>query len=135
MRINGSFGLYESYNSMHTRDIPQISVEEAKEQMQQTKQQNALTSEIPALQNPAEPAEKASKIADLDNISLSFNKEDDYGYIGRDSSLVQLDIEKALSDMKKDSVLEEYQFFVGSAGALGKPQVSEDGIVIPKFFV
>lgn len=36
-----------------------------------------------------------------------------YDLKGIDSDIVRLDIEKALSDMKKDQVLQQYQFFVG----------------------
>ena len=46
----------------------------------------------------------------------------DQAFIGRDSSLESLDIQKAISDMRKDSILQEYQSFVGNAG-------QEDGTV------
>ena len=36
-----------------------------------------------------------------------------YELKGMDSDISKLDIEKALSDMKKDQVLQQYQFFVG----------------------
>ncbi len=32
---------------------------------------------------------------------------------GVDSDISKLDVEKALSDLKKDQVLQQYQFFVG----------------------
>lgn len=51
----------------------------------------------------------------LSDISLSFHKEDDYSYIGSEKDLAQLDVQKAISDMKKDSILQNYQYFVGSA--------------------
>ncbi|MBQ0042779.1 MAG: hypothetical protein KBS85_05600 [Lachnospiraceae bacterium] len=57
---------------------------------------------------------RASRIANLQDISLTFNKDDDFSYIGADSPLDKLDMDKAISDMKKDSVLEQYQYFVGS---------------------
>ena len=46
----------------------------------------------------------------------------DQAFIGRDRSLESLDIQKAISDMRKDSILQEYQSFVGNAG-------QEDGTV------
>lgn len=36
-----------------------------------------------------------------------------YELKGVDSDLSKLDVEKALSDLKKDQVLQQYQFFVG----------------------
>lgn len=42
-----------------------------------------------------------------------------YDLKGIDSDIVRLDIEKALSDMKKDQVLQQYQFFVGEKKAGG----------------
>ena len=70
------------------------------------------------------------RMADLENISLTFNKEESYDYIGSESGLANLDVQKAVSDMRKDSVLQEYQYFVGSAQALLRE--TQDGIVIPK---
>ena len=77
----------------------------------------------------------ASKSADLENISLKFNAGEDYEYIGKDKELANLDIHKAISDMKKDSVLQQYQYFVGNAQSFMNDAIvaSEDGIVIPKF--
>ena len=42
------------------------------------------------------------------------HKQDDFGYIGRDSDIHSLDVEKAISDMRKDQILQQYQYFVGS---------------------
>lgn len=65
------------------------------------------------------------------DVSLTFQKENDFGYLGSNSSLDNLDVQKAISDMKKDSVLQQYQFFVGSSTDLTK-FASEDGTVIQK---
>ncbi len=61
-------------------------------------------------------------ITDINNISLTFNKEETFDYIGSESSLARLDIQQAISDMRKDKILEEYQYFVG-----GKPDLEYDG--------
>ena len=52
--------------------------------------------------------------APLEDISVTFHKQDDFGYIGRDSDIRSLDVEKAISDMRKDQILQQYQYFVGS---------------------
>ena len=52
--------------------------------------------------------------APLEDISITFHKQDDFSYIGRDSDIHSLDVEKAISDMRKDQILQQYQYFVGS---------------------
>lgn len=79
------------------------------------------------------PKAQVSRNADINNISLKFNASDDYSYIGKDKDITNLDMQKAISDMKKDSVLQEYQYFVGSSKNFLESKVSEDGVVIPKF--
>lgn len=69
--------------------------------------------------------------AKLEDISLTFNKQEEFGYIGQDSDIRSLDMEKAISDMKKDQVLQQYQYFVGSVKNLNVDNA--DGIVIAKF--
>ena len=68
--------------------------------------------------------------------ALSMLANEDYGYIGQESSLENLDMQKAISDMKKDSVLQEYHYFLGApentSGAGMIQSASEDGRVILK---
>lgn len=73
------------------------------------------------------------KNADVHALSLTFNANEDFGYIGQDSDLGNLDMQKAISDMKKDSILHQYQYFVGSAENLFPQSSSEDGAVFLKF--
>lgn len=42
-----------------------------------------------------------------------YQSDASYELKGVDSDLSKLDVEKALSDLKKDQVLQQYQFFVG----------------------
>ncbi len=72
-----------------------------------------------------------SRTANLEDVSLTFNKEESFDYIGSDSGLENLDMQKAISDMKKDEVLQGYQYFVGSAQNLVL-QNSDDGAVFRK---
>lgn len=69
--------------------------------------------------------------AQLEDISLTFNQQEAFGYIGRDSDIRSLDMEKAISDMKKDQVLQQYQYFVGNVKNLNVNNA--DGIVLAKF--
>lgn len=79
---------------------------------------------IPQNQNTNEPVaesvtqsreERKPVVTDLENISIGFNKQDDFSYIGKDADIEQLDMQKAISDMKKDNLFHQYQFFVRSA--------------------
>ena len=60
------------------------------------------------------PVQEQKSNAPLEDISITFHKQDDFGYIGRDSDIHSLDVEKAISDMRKDQILQQYQYFVGS---------------------
>ncbi|MBO5165151.1 MAG: hypothetical protein J6B90_00945, partial [Lachnospiraceae bacterium] len=71
--------------------------------------------------------------ADVREISLTFNAKEDFGYIGQDSDIENLDMQKAISDMKKDGILRQYQYFVGSAENLLPKNITEDGAVFLKF--
>lgn len=132
------------YNSYPPRDIPQVDAKEITNQNDQNRKSSRP--EEPAgvpessYQPPAEDGR--SRSVDLENISLTFNANEEGGTIGRDSNILNLDMQKAISDMKKDRILEDYQYFVGSvreskaeaAGINGNSQQEEtDGIVIPKF--
>lgn len=77
------------------------------------------------------PIERAN--ANVHDLSLSFNLNEDYGFIGRDSDIEALDMQKAISDMKKDQVLQQYQYFVGSANDLFLEASGKDGLVFMKF--
>lgn len=121
------FDRFQSY--YRTSEIPKVSVEEVKNKEVQ-KQQELSGSEKEDAGLPFERQEDhRSAKADLENISLTFHKEETYDYIGSESGLANLDMQKAISDMRKDEILQGYQYFVGSAGSLFQ---SEDGIVIPK---
>ncbi|MDO4303004.1 MAG: hypothetical protein Q4D94_03745 [Bacillota bacterium] len=124
------FGSVQSYYK--APQIPAVDSEEISKQQQMADE--AKQQEQPVTYSSKEQPQVLDnrlRAADLENISLSFNKEEDYGYIGSESSLAELDVQKAISDMRKDSVLQEYQYFVGSAQTLFNG--NEDGIVIPKF--
>lgn len=71
------------------------------------------------------------KNAGLEDISLTFNRQEGFGYIGRDGDIYSLDVEKAIDDMKKDKVLQQYQYFVGSSRDLYEAG-NIDGMVIQK---
>jgi len=74
---------------------------------------------------------QASRIANLEDISLTFNKEDSFSSIGSDVDINNLDMTKAISDMKRDSILSDYQTFVGPSAEQMIASL-DDGIVFMK---
>lgn len=71
----------------------------------------------------------AQKSVNPNEISIKINKNDDFSYIGKDKDIKSLDMKKAISDMRQDSILQEYQYFVGNAKNVFQ---SADGSVIAK---
>ena len=133
-------GIYDSFHNSY--GVQQIQTTYATEPAKVGRQfdetdvnkQADLTEQSGNFTSVEEPAQEnqASRMADLEQVSLKFNKEDSFGYIGMDSSLDDLDMQKAISDMQKDQVLQSYQYFVGSAGSLFGEMPSEDGMVVMK---
>lgn len=132
MGINGINDYSNFINNYRIPSIPSVSVDEVKRQDEELKK----ASSSPALNNTLEDVAISAKPrndAALEDISLTFNKGDDYGYIGKDSDIYSLDVENAISDMQKDNVLKQYQFFVGNTGT-GALVDNADGVVIPKVY-
>lgn len=128
-KIGGYSGLYTDYKPQNIRltDAQEIKAQEASQVKKSTED------EIPVRASGTDTTQQLqerSRITDLEDVSLKFNKSEDFGYIGKDASLSKLDMEKAISDMHKDQVLHQYQYFVGSTkdmqGSLA------DGMVIQK---
>ena len=133
-----SISLYSDLqNNYISRTVRSVDVETVKQQEQQ-KAKAAATDSLDSskLQSPEADKKRAQRVANLQDISLSFKKNDDYGYIGQDSGIESLDMQKAISDMKKDSILQEYQYFLGSPEKKSDEGIiqsaSEDGKVILK---
>ena len=128
--ISDYSSLFQNYRIPNIPEVKIGQVETQAPKVQEspvTPQEKTVITEQEPLRNPA------GKSADLENISLKFNTGEDYSYIGKDSDIEKLDMQKAISDMQKDSILQQYQYFVGSAQNLNGAMASEDGIVIPKF--
>ena len=64
----------------------------------------------------AEPVRTPDKGAE--EFAKSYQPDAVYELKGADSDITSLDMAKAISDLKKDQVLEQYQFFVGGSIAL-----------------
>lgn len=129
MGIGRIGGFYQSYP---VQSIKQVDVETVKLQEAEKKQREDMLPVAKPVDAPA-VADNRSKSADLENISLNFNAGDTYDYIGKDSDLSLLDVEKVMSDAKKDSVLDQYRYFVGDAADMNyQAGLQGDGVVLMK---
>ena len=114
MRI-GAIEEYSSYlQNYRAPEIPRVSVEEVKRQDQMKVREAELVPEMTREDAP----------------DLSYRKkQESFDYLGKDSDINDLDMQKAISDMQKDQMLMQYQYFVGSAKNLFS---NGDGTVIVK---
>ncbi|MCR4865374.1 MAG: hypothetical protein K5921_00450 [Lachnospiraceae bacterium] len=119
MNINDSFRYMQDYR---INDIPRVDA--PKPEPAQVKE-NTEAAKPSVIIEPIE--DRRPRSVDPNEVSLSFNKNNDYGYIGKDKDLSLLDMEQAISMMRQDSILQDYQYFVGSSKDIFN---SEDGRVI-----
>lgn len=122
--------MYRPYpvDRIPTVDASSANQVDSKPQQMETPVKESAQSEV-SLASQSQTVER--KNAPLEDISLTFNKDDTFDMIGSSSDLSKLDMDKAISDMKKDSILQDYSYFVGApAGRI--QSASEDGIVIAK---
>lgn len=73
--------------------------------------------------------------ASIENIAISFGQYDSSSIdLFGEKGLASEDMKQAISDMQKDKILHEYQYFVGGKDLTGKPSNiitgTDDGLVI-----
>lgn len=73
----------------------------------------AMQQETPVGENGDNPV-RAPKVSDPNDFTFDFRKNNTYNLVGATSAVEDMDVEKAVSDMKKDVVLNQYKFFVGN---------------------
>ncbi|MCR5669912.1 MAG: hypothetical protein K6G10_02815 [Butyrivibrio sp.] len=136
-RLNGYISGYNAYNIPSVSDPKFKPAEEAAAAAQngiaqqnetpnqeEKKQQFDLTVEVPAREN-----------ASIENIAISFGQYDSSSIdLFGENGLASTDMRQAISGMKKDHILHEYQYFVGGKDLTGKDSNiiagTEDGLVI-----
>ena len=131
MGIGSIGGFYQNYSIDSIKKVDVASVREQDELKKQ--QEEMLPAQVETQDAQSDKPDTRSKTADLENISLTFNAGDTFDYIGKDSDLQLLDMESVLSDIQKDSALDQYRYFVGDAKADGfQAGLEGDGIVVMK---
>jgi hypothetical protein len=131
MRIGG-FEDYSSYlQNYRVPAIPSVSLEEVRRQDEQRKASDLLQGTGVSAQ-PSAVSSAPRKDALLEDISLTFNRNDDFGFIGRESDLALLDAEAVVSETRKDDILSQYSYFAGAKS--GSLVDNADGLVIAKVY-
>lgn len=125
------------HNNYKVTDIPRVDFDTVKKQDELSKEAELSVPVIPSESQytnatvSSEEPDLRTRTADLENISLNFNKGDDFSFIGSELNIENLDMQKAISDMQRDSILQDYNYFVGSAG-LNSEMENGDGKVFLK---
>lgn len=122
MGINDNFWSLSSYR---VNEIPRVTTpaEAVQPVVEDEKPANAASLSIEPKQD------SRPKFANLNEVSISFNRQENYDYIGKDRDTSLLDMQKAVSDMRQDTVLSDYRYFIGNTNSIFQ---SEDGIVVAK---
>lgn len=104
-------------NSYAFRDIKTVDVDTVKQQDALREQEDKLINSIDGIRQSYEmsaPVDNRSRSANLEDVALDMQTEKDFDFLGRESSIDLLDMEKEISNLQRDSILQDYQYFVGN---------------------
>ncbi len=108
------FNSYNFGNSYSNYSMMQPKVDQTEEVK---KQENLpVTEEKPAESEVVKDAREITPIhrnnASIEDVTASIGKKDNESVFTQNSGIEGLDVQKAISDMKRDQILKQYQFFV-----------------------
>ena len=127
MRIGNYFDhsqIYNDYSSLKVREAL-AEVKKPEEVKASEESLNAVSAQPKA---DTESAVKRERLLGLEDISITFNKNDDFDIIGKTSDITDLNLQKAVSISKKDDILNNYK---AAENAL-PVYAGEEGTVIAK---
>ena len=114
--VSPTAGIY-SYNSIRLNEL---------------RNQQIMASKEAHMQQPEEPELKIDEPVQLEQTYTSYDYAQEYRagetyeLKGEDSDINTLDVAKAVSDLDKDQILQQYQYFVGEASyAAAKENAAE----------
>ena len=127
MRIGNYFDHSQIYN-----DYSSLKVREALAEVKKPEEIKAAGESLnsaPVQEKPdAESDVRRERLLGLEDISITFNKNDDFDIIGKTSDITDLDLQKAVSISRKDDILNNYK---AAENAL-PVYAGEEGTVIAK---
>ena len=110
IRANESF---YNYNSIKSNEVASVAaVDQQDSQEQQLTQQEAASVSVPA--SYQQPAQNITAF----DFAQQYDAEATYEMKGADSDPASLDVTTAISQMHRDQMLQQYQFFIGNQAAL-----------------
>lgn len=116
MNISGirpSEGFY-SYNSIRVNELRNSQIMSSKQAVDDTASQQSIADDTADDTADYEAARARQSFTSLD-YAKTYDSNASYELKGADSDISTLDVTKAVSDLDKDKVLQQYQRFVGSA--------------------
>ena len=122
MRIGEGFDYSQVYN-----DLSSIRLRDTLSEVKPV-QEEVKPVETAKVSLEEQVAARPGKLIGLEDISISFNKNDDFDLIGTTSDITNLDIEKAVSLSKRDDILNSYR----TSETQVPVYAGEEGMVIAK---
>jgi len=126
MRIGNYFDHSQIYNDYSSLKVREALAEVKKPE--EVKAAESTTQKAAQAETANEGTVKKERLLGLEDISVTFNKNDDFDIIGKTSDITDLDLQKAVSISKKDDILNNYK---AAENAL-PVYVGEEGTVIAK---
>ncbi len=111
-------GIY-TYNSIRLNELRSQQIAAS----QEARNQKLLDEEV-ALQQQQDDARKEQTYTSYD-FAQEYRAGEVYELKGEEADITRLDVAKAVSDMEKDQILHQYQYFVGDAAHTAKGNASE----------
>ena len=105
--VSPSAGIY-TYNSIRLSELRNRQIQAAREGRSVQEAQGAKES-IPVHVDDI----RAQQTYTSYNYAQEYRAGEEYELKGIDADLAKLDVERAISDMEKDTILHQYQYFVG----------------------
>lgn len=100
-------GFYE-YNSIKANELRAEQIAATQEASSVGAEEVSTETQSAAIQTPA-PEQNFTAF----DYAQNYRSDETYELKGKDCDLASLDMQKAISDLDKDQVLQQYQFFVG----------------------
>ncbi|WP_455720830.1 hypothetical protein [Agathobacter sp.] len=106
---------FYSYNSIKINELRNSQIMQAKQSQQ------SQTDDLSGDQGSFDEARARQSFSSLDYAG-TYDPKASYDLKGADSDINTLDVEKAVSDLDKDKMLQQYQYFVGSSDGIAVSQ-------------
>lgn len=115
MPISGFGSAYAFTYENYANRVSKTSNTSDAEVSQNSQISQPLSPESVSYQENQQESSKAPKASNPEDFVFDFKQNNQYNLVAAQSEAEDIDVEKAISDMKKDTVLDQYKFFVKSS--------------------